>query len=152
MFDADEHALAIDIRGFQGHGFGDTQSGAIAGEQHGAVLDARDVVQEALDFVRGQDYRQFLVQTGTGEVVLVPGHLQRDQVEELYGGDKRVDALRGEFALLSEMQLVLTDGFQIQLLRAAVEVFGELRDIMDVAALRRAREIADAHVFDHALS
>jgi hypothetical protein len=48
--------------------------------------------------------------------------------------------------------LVLADGFQVQLVRAAVEVFGELGDIMDVAALGRGREAADAHVFDHALT
>jgi hypothetical protein len=33
-----------------------------------------------------------------------------------------------------------------------MEVFGELGYIMDVAALRGTREIADTHVFDHALS
>jgi hypothetical protein len=36
--------------------------------------------------------------------------------------------------------------------RAAMEVLGELGYIMDVAALRGTREIADTHVFDHALS
>jgi hypothetical protein len=34
----------------------------------------------------------------------------------------------------------------------AVEVLGELGDIMDVASLRSGREVADAHVFDHALA
>jgi len=37
------------------------------------------------------------------------------------------------------------------LLGAAVEIFGELSQIVDVAALGRAREIAEAHVFDRAL-
>jgi hypothetical protein len=55
-------------------------------------------------------------------------------------------------ALLRQKKLVLADGFQVQLVRAAVEVFGELGDIMDVAALGSGREAADAHVFDHALT
>ena len=72
--------------------------------------------------------------------------------EELYGGNEGVDALRREFALLGQIKLVLADGFQVQLFRAAVEIFGKLSDIMDVAALGSAREIAEAHVFDHAFS
>jgi len=152
VLDADQFALAVDIGDFQGHGFGDAEPGAIAGQQHSAVLDAGDVLQEALDFVGGQDDGQFLIQAGAGKIVFIPGHLQGDQVEELHGGNERIDALRGEFPLLGQIQLVLADGFQIQLLGAAVEILGELGHIMDVAALGRAREIAEAHVFDHALS
>ena len=84
--------------------------------------------------------------------MLFPGHLQRGQVEELHGGNEGVDALRRELALLGQMKLILADGLQVQLPRAAVEMFGELGDIMDVAALGRGREVADAHIFDHALT
>ena len=63
--------------------------------------------------------------------LLVPRHLQGDQVEKLHCGDERVDALRGELALLRQIKLVLADGFQIQLLGAAVEILGELRNIME---------------------
>jgi len=92
-----------------------------------------------------------------GQAAVLPGcaagglHRAGSQMPER-GGDEGVDAWREELTLLGQMQLVLADGFQVQILRAAVAVFGERGEIMDVAALRRAREIADAHVFDHALS
>ena len=127
---ADEHALAVDVGDFQGDRCGDAQSRAVASEQHGAVLHATDLVQKTLDLVGGQDHRQFFLQTGAGESMLVPGHLQGDQIQKLYGGNESVDALRREFTLLRQVELVLANGFQIQLFRAAVEVFGEFSDIM----------------------
>jgi hypothetical protein len=84
--------------------------------------------------------------------VLLPRQLQSDQVKELDGGDEGVDGLRRELALLGEIELVLTDGFEVELGGVAVEIFGEFGDIMDVASLRRGGEVADAHVFDHALT
>jgi len=45
---------------FQCRGFGDPLSGAIAVQQHGAVLDARDMVQKTLDLVGRQDDWRFL--------------------------------------------------------------------------------------------
>ena len=50
------------------------------------------------------------------------------------------------------MQLVLADSLQVQVLRATVEVECEIGHIMDVAPLRGLREIAQLHVFDHALT
>src|ERR1022692_4824572 len=79
VLDADQLAFAVDVGNFQGHGFGDAESGAIAGQQHGAVLDARDLLQEALDFVGGQDNGQFLIQAGTGKIVLRDGPKTRSQ-------------------------------------------------------------------------
>jgi hypothetical protein len=70
----------------------------------------------------------------------------------LHGGNEGVDALWGEFALLRQMQLVLAYGLQVQFLRAAVEVLGKVGHIMDVAALGGGGEVAQLHVFDHALT
>ena len=67
-------------------------------------------------------------------------------------GTKGVDGLRRELALLGEIELVLTDGFEVEFGGCAVEVLGEFGDIMDVASLRSGGEVADAHVFDHALA
>jgi hypothetical protein len=50
------------------------------------------------------------------------------------------------------MELILADGLQVQLFGAAVEIFGKLGDIMDVAALGGGREVAKAHIVDHALT
>jgi hypothetical protein len=100
VFDADELAGAVDIGNFQRDGFGDAESGSVAGLQHGAMLDAGDRVEEALDFARSQH----------------DGHLSFPRASPawsgrgLYGGNERVDALRGEFTHLRQIELVLADG------------------------------------------
>ena len=48
--------------------------------------------------------------------------------------------------------MVLTDGFEVEFGGVAVEIFGEFGDIMDIASLRSGGEVADPHVFDHALT
>src|ERR1019366_7008172 len=67
------------------------------------------------------------------------------QIEELDGGDEGVDGLRRELALLGEIELVLADGFEVEFGGVAMEILGELGDIMDVASLRSGGEVADAH-------
>jgi hypothetical protein len=152
MLDAQEHALAVDIGRFEGDGFGDAETGAVAGEQDGTVLDAGDVVEEVLDFQRGRDDRELFVHAGASKVVFIPGRLQGDQVQELDGGDESIDGLRREVALLGQKELILADGFEVEFGGRAVEILGELGDIMDVASLRSGGEVADAHIFDHALT
>src|ERR1017187_2001105 len=145
MLDADEFGGTVDIGDFEGDCLGDAQSGSVAGEQAVAVLDAGDMVQKALGLIGGKDDGEFFIQAGSGEVMLLPRQLQGDQIEELDGGDEGVDGLRGELALLGEIELVLADGFEVEFGRVAVEVFGEFDDIMDVASLRSGGEVADAH-------
>lgn len=116
------------------------------------MFDAGDVVEEVLHFVGGEDDGELFFQAGAREVVFVPGHLQGNQVKELDGGDEGVDGLRRELALLAQIELVLTDRFEVELGGVAVEILGEMGDIMDVAALRLGREVAQLHVFDHALT
>jgi hypothetical protein len=152
MLDAQEHALAVDIGDFEGDGFGDAESSSLAGQQHGAVLNAGDMVQKALDFVGGEDHGEFFFQADAREIVALPRQLQGDQVKELDGGDEGVDGLRRELALLGEIELVLADGFEVQFGGVAMEVLGEFGDIMDIAALGSGGEVADAHVVDHGLT
>jgi hypothetical protein len=90
MLDAQEHALAVDIGRFEGDGFGNAESGAVAGEQDGTVLDAGDVVEEVLDFQGGRDDGELFVHAGANKVVFLPGHFQGDQVQELDGGDEGI--------------------------------------------------------------
>jgi hypothetical protein len=151
LLHAQQHALAVHVGDLERDGFGDAQSGTIAGQQDDAILEPVDVREEVLDFFWGEDHGKRFGHAGARKVLLPPGHLQRGQVEELHGGNESVDALRRELAHLRKIKLVLADGFQVQLVRTAVEVFGVPGDIMDVAALGSAREIAKAHVFDHAL-
>jgi len=48
MFDAQEHSLVVYIANVEGHGFGDTESGAIASQQDGGVFESIEAVEEAL--------------------------------------------------------------------------------------------------------
>src|SRR3954452_21606139 len=48
------------------------------------------------------------------------------------------------------MHLDGADVFQFQPVRRSAEIAAELRNRADVGSLRRRRQIADGHVFDHA--
>ena len=73
VFHADEHAAVVDVGQLQGHPFGDAQSGAVAGQQHGTVLDAGDLVQEALDFVGANTTGSFCSRRARGKSRLSQG-------------------------------------------------------------------------------
>src|ERR1017187_9230750 len=84
---------------------------------------------------------KLMVDAGTGEVALLPWHLQGDEVKKLDGGDEGVDGLRRELALLGQVvELALAYGFEVEFGGVAVEILGEVGDIMHVAALRHGRE------------
>ena len=130
MLHADEFAGTVDIGEFEGDCLGDAESGCVTGQQHGAVLDAVDVVEKALDLIGGQQGGQLFIQAGTREVMPLPRQLQGDQIKELDGGDEGVDGLlRREFALLGEIEQVLADGFEVEFRGVAVEIPGEFGDI-----------------------
>ena len=105
-----------------------------------------------MDFAGGEDDGEFVVEAGAREVLLFPGHFERDQEEELDGGDEAVDGLRGEFALLSGVKEILADGVEVEIGGTALEECGESGDIMNVAALRGEGEVANAHIVGHALA
>ena len=46
LFDAQQHALRIDVGDFEGHHLGDAQAGAVGHHERGAVANAGDVVEE----------------------------------------------------------------------------------------------------------
>src|SRR5450432_3125818 len=58
LFDADEHAFAVDIGDFERDCFLDAQTCAVASHQNGAVLDAGDLLKEVLDLGAAEDDRQ----------------------------------------------------------------------------------------------
>jgi len=60
LFDAEEHALRVDGSDFECHRFAHAQSGAVAGHQGGAVLEAGDVVKERVSAgLKEQRFRRF---------------------------------------------------------------------------------------------
>ena len=55
---AQDHALAVDVAGAQGHDLEDAQPGGIGGDQHGAHLEVRDGVQKTADLLGAEHGRQ----------------------------------------------------------------------------------------------
>ena len=59
-FDADHHALAVDMSRFQPDGLGDAQSGSVTSGQNGAVLGTRQATEKVQDLLRAEHDGQFL--------------------------------------------------------------------------------------------
>jgi hypothetical protein len=56
------------------------------------------MIEEVLDFQGSRDDGELFRHAGTRKVVLIPWHLQGDQIEELDGGDEGIHGLRREVA------------------------------------------------------
>ena len=126
LFDTNQHSLGIDVADLHGGGFGDAQARAVAEHQSGAVLQAGHAVEEPGHFFRRQHDRQTFGDADARKALLVPRHFQRHGIKKLNRRNKRVDALWRQLSLVQQMDLVLPDGFQIELLRARVI---ELREV-----------------------
>ena len=66
LVDTDDHALAIDVGGFQPQPFGDAQAGGVAGSENGVVLGVADAAEEVLNFFRAQPTGSFCGFLGAG--------------------------------------------------------------------------------------
>jgi len=73
------------------------------------------------------------------------------QVEKLHRGNILVDSFRRELALVEQIELILADGFEVQHLGALAEIAGEAGYVVDVVFLRFRGQVAQLHVFQHAL-
>ncbi len=87
-----------------------------------------------------------------GEVLVGPGHFQSGEVEELQGGNALIDGLGGKLAFVEEVELILADGLDIEKLGADAEVLGETGDETDIVFLGAGCQVAELHIFDHALT
>jgi hypothetical protein len=152
LLDAEEHAAGIDVGDFEGEGFGDAESGSVAEHEGGAVLEGGDVIEEGEDLFVAEDYGEFVGSAGAREVLFGPGHFEGSEVEELDGTEILVDGFDGEFAFVEEVELVLADGFEVELVGALLEVSGEGGDVRDIVFLSACGEVAQLHVFDHSLT
>jgi hypothetical protein len=152
LLDAEEHAVGIDVRDFEGDGFGDTETGAVTGHEDGAVLDAGDVIEEVDDLFVGEDNGKAVMAADAWEVLFAPGHLEGVEVKELDSGDERVDALGREFLFVEQVEFILANGFEVEKFGTGLEKLGEIGYIMDIVPLSGGREAAQLHVLEEAFA
>jgi len=150
---ADHHALAVDGIRRQADGLGDPQSSRIANGQDGPVLRALDRLEEPADLLGAHDDRKRLrLAAGRDGVVEVPISPEGDLVEEADGRDRDQDRAGREMLVPGEMELVGPDIVRPEQVWRPAEVAGELGNLLQIRPLGVRCEIADLHVFGHALA
>jgi len=152
LIDPKHHALAVDVGDLQVRGLGYPQPRCIGRHQNGPMLQAVDRLEEVHHLLGAEDHRQLERLLGHRDLVRRPGPLERHLVQEAQGRDGNADAARRELAVFDEMNLVLADLLRAQLVRPAIEVTSERRDLLQVRLLRVLGEVANAHVFEHPLA
>ena len=110
------------------------------------------MVEETEHFFLAEHYREFIGPPEVGEIFVGPGHFKRDQIEELQGGNALIDGFGGKLAFVEEVKLILADGLDVEKLGAHAEVLGESGDHSDVVLLGAGCQVAQLHIFDHALT
>ena len=151
LFDPDHHALAVDVGHLQRHHFGHAQSGAISHAQRRLVLDPRRCIEEARNLLRTEDNRQLAGLVDKLRVVYDVAAPERDPEKE----PQRRGALvqrRHAGTGRGEMQLIAAHVLEARGIGRAAEERSEVLDPLHVVALSLRRELADRHVFDHALA
>src|SRR4029079_2746351 len=101
-----DHAPAVDVLKAQGEDLGDPQPGGVGGHEDGAVFQAGDGAEDALDLVGAEDHRQVLLDLGVAERARVPVAAEGDAVEEAQGGEGLIEVAPGDAAPLGEVQQV----------------------------------------------
>lgn len=152
LLDAEDHALSVDRRRGQAHGFGDAKAGGIAGREDRAMLERRHAVKELGDFAGAEHHGQRVRRLGRRDHgVDRPRLLEGDGVEEAEGGHGDHQGRRRQLLLSGQIDLVGPNLLGAQRGGRPAEVAGEARDVLDVGTLRRRGEVANPHVLEHAL-
>jgi hypothetical protein len=108
--------------------------------------------KKLLNFDRAEDYRKLVWNTASRESAFRPGRLQSDVVEEFSGQHEVVDRLGRILPLIDHIQLVFAKFFQAQVFGTGLIKSRQAGNVMQVGSLRSGAEIAQLHVFDHALT
>jgi len=144
----DDPASAVDIRDLQTRRFGRPQTRGIGRGQGGSVPNARNSLQKPHDLVRAQYDWQPTRLPRVGDPLGQIGSSQGHAKKETQGADGLVQT-RPRHLLRNQMHLELMDLGQAQPLRRPSKISAKLRNVMHVRLLRRRRQIADTHVFNH---
>src|SRR4051794_29251794 len=107
LFDTDDHALTVDIRGLQADCFGNAQTGGVASCQDCPMFGAAHAAQKVEDLIRAQDHRQSLwLLRRRDDVLEAPILFEGDLVEKSQGGDGDEDGARRQLLFNGQVNLV----------------------------------------------
>src|SRR5665647_2282374 len=150
LFDPDHHPLAVDVGYLQRDHLGHAQSGPICHTQCRLVLETRRRIEKTCDFLRAQDDRQLAWRVDKLGVVHDVCAPKRDLEKEPQCRDALVEG-RNAGATRRQMKLIAANVFEARRVGRAAEEGSEVLDPLHVVMLSLRRELADRHVFDHAL-
>ena len=152
LFDAQRHALAVDVADLERDDLAGAQACAVGNRQRRLVLEVGDGPDQAGDFISTEHHRQRLRhahRTRLGHQLPVA---KRDAEEELQPGQRRIERDRRR-ALIDQMQLeqpkILGRG---GVRRERLRILGKPAYGPHVAGLRLGLELAQVHVLEHALT
>jgi len=109
LFDANHHALAVDVSSPQMQRLADAHPRAIHGAEDDVVSKGGSRLEKPQDFCRAEDHRQMVLLARRREHFDEALPLQRNAVEKPEGRDGHQPAAHGYLAVLCQVELVFPD-------------------------------------------
>jgi len=145
----EQHPVAVDVGDLEAHRLRSAQPCAIGRRQRGARLQARHRFEKAHHLVGAQDRRQLPRCSSVGDPLRDLGPVQRHAIEKAQPAYRLVERRPGD-PLRHQKDLEGAHILDPQQVWRAPEMAAELRNRVQIGSLRRRRQIAHRHVFDHA--
>ena len=151
LLNANGHALAVDVPDLQRHHLRGAQTRPVGHRQRRLVLQPRGRVQQPGDLLDAQDHRQGPFRSHMAGLRRQLGVSEGHLAEEPQRRHRRVQTGSAHTAV-GQVQLVAAQVLRRGRCQGPPQEGGELPHGADVARLGLLRELAQAHVFDHALA
>ena len=143
--------VRLDVADLDGDGLGDSQAGAIGGDEGGTVLEVGRRQDQALDLL----FRHGSRQLGGQLSIAQPGHAlgtsQRVDVQEPEGGERAVRC-GGAETPVDQCENEVAHLLCVEVGRRSPIVLGHPLDLEEVGSLCARGQIGDAHLVDHPLA
>ena len=143
--------MTVDVRHAQVSRFADSQPGRVTGQQDHSVFGIGHTFDELGGFLIGENHGEPLGPFPEGDVPNHPGLAQGHFIEESEGTHGLVEGTPGNLLFIDQIELIITNVLQSQLVGRLAEVGAELIDVIGVGVDGAVGEVADAHIFGHAL-
>lgn len=151
LFDAQGHALAVDVADLECNDFTGPQSGAVGEREGGLVLQVAGGSNQAADFLAAQHHGELVRHVHGLHLRHQFATIERDVEEELQSNDRGVERNR-RGAAIHQVQLIVPQVLDARRVRRTTQIRSEPLDGAKIAALRLGIEFAHPHVVDHALA